>query len=298
MKERLLRSRHPVDVRRTLLPLRRGVIDPCMRLERDEAVRATRTPEGPATLHIQGSGTELRATAWGPGADWALEHAPALLGFDDDPSSFAPLDPAVAQLHRSFPGIRIGRSDGVMEVLVPTILEQKVTGHEARRSYAALVRRYGEPAPGPGDLYVPPAPSTLAEVPYWAWHRAGVEQRRARTIRHACTYARRLEETLSLPAPEMHARLVTLPGIGDWTGAHVTMLAAGDPDAVFVGDYHIPHLVSWTLAGEPRGSDARMLELLEPFRGHRARVVRLIEAGGARPERRAPRKALRSIARI
>ncbi len=185
-----------------------------------------------------------------------------------------------------------------MEVLVPTILEQKVTGHEARRSYAAIVRRYGERAPGPGGLFVPPAPATLVDLPYWAWHEAGVEQRRARTIRGICSYAARIEAALEVTPLEMHRRLVSLPGVGDWTAAHTTMIAMGDPDAVLVGDFHIPHLVTWTLAGEPRGSDERMLELLEPYKGDRARVIRLVEAGGARPPRRGPRKALRSIARI
>ena len=67
---------------------------------------------------------------------------------------------------------------------------------------------------------------------------------------------------------------------------------------VSVGDFHIPHLVSWNLAGEPRADDARMLELLHPYRGQRGRVIRLLEAGGRRPPRFGPRLELRSIARI
>ena len=269
-----------------------------MRLRPNEALRAGRTPDGPVTLHLSTTGCDVHARAWGPGSEWALETAPDLVGRDDDAAHFRPADPAVAHLHKALRGLRIGRSANATEVLVPTILEQKVTGHEARRSYAMLVRRYGERAPGPGDLYVPPSPTTLAELPYWAWHEAGVAQRRARTIRLVCTYAARIEAALELTPSEMHRRLVSLPGIGDWTAAHTTMIAMGDADAVLVGDFHIPHLVTWTLAGEPRGSDARMLELLEPYKGDRARVIRLVEAGGSRPPRRGPRKALRSIARI
>ena len=81
-------------------------------------------------------------------------------------------------------------------------------------------------------------------------------------------------------------------------GAETARSAFGDPDAVSVGDFHLPNLVSWALAGEPRGDDARMLELLEPFRGQRARVVRLLELWGIRPPRYGPRMSIRSIASI
>lgn len=298
MKERALRSARPVDLWQTLYPLRRGHVDPCLRLADRQAVRATRTPEGPATLQLESKGRAVAARAWGPGAEWSLEHAPALLGCDDDPTDFRPAHPVVRALHRTLPGLRMGRARGVVEFLVPTILEQKVTGKEARRSYAALVRRFGDRAPGPFQLHVPPDAAVWKEIPYWDWHRAGVEQRRARAIRTMCSYARRLEQAVDLPSPELHRKLVSLPGIGDWTAALTTMAVQGHADALLVGDFHIPHLVTWTLAGEERGSDARMLELLEPFTGHRARVVRLIEGGGARPARKAPRVRLRSIAGI
>jgi 3-methyladenine DNA glycosylase/8-oxoguanine DNA glycosylase len=76
----------------------------------------------------------------------------------------------------------------------------------------------------------------------------------------------------------------------------VAAVALGDPDAVSVGDYHLPHLVAWALAGKPRGDDALMLELLEPFRGNRGRVLRLLELGGHHAPRFGPRRPLRSIA--
>jgi 3-methyladenine DNA glycosylase/8-oxoguanine DNA glycosylase len=87
------------------------------------------------------------------------------------------------------------------------------------------------------------------------------------------------------------ARLRAYPGIGPWTAAEVTLRALGDPDAVSVGDFHLPNVVAFALAGEPRGDDARMLELLEPWRGHRARVVRLLEASGIEAPKFGPRYA-------
>jgi 3-methyladenine DNA glycosylase/8-oxoguanine DNA glycosylase len=86
-----------------------------------------------------------------------------------------------------------------------------------------------------------------------------------------------------------------MPGIGPWTAAEVVRLALGDPDAVSVGDFHLPNLVSWLLAGEPRGTDERMLELLAPYAGHRGRVQLLLEASGAHAPRYGPRMELDQI---
>ena len=292
-----IRLDRPVDLRLTLLPVRRGRLDPTLRLTPGEAWRATRTPEGPATTRLVARGDTVDVQAWGPGADWALDAAPALVGALDDDRGFTPQDPVVEGLRHRLPGLRLCRTGAVFESIVPSILEQKVIGHEARRSYAALVRRLGEPAPGPlPGLLLPPAPDVLARTPSWVFHRCNVERKRADTIRLAASYTSRLEEAATLPLPEAYARLTVLPGVGQWTAAEVGMVAFGDGDAVSLGDYHLPHHVAWALAGEPRADDARMLELLEPYRGHRGRVIRLILAGGPAPPRYGPRLPLNPIA--
>lgn len=293
----------PLDLRLTLRPLRHGGGDPTIRLAPAAARRATTTPEGPAAMSVTLRPPAVDVEAWGPGASWCLERVPELLGLHDDPRAFCPGDRTVGTLQRRAPGLRVGRSGAVTESIVPAILEQKVTSDEAHRSYRALVWAYGEPAPGPlglppNPLRVPPSPRLLASLPYHEFHRFGIERRRADTVRRACSYAHRLEETLVLPPDAARRRLLALPGVGPWTAAVVAGAAWGDPDAVIVGDLHLPHLVSWTLAGEPHADDARMLELLEPYAGHRARVVRLVVAGGGRPPARHPRRRLRSIASI
>lgn len=288
----------PLDLVLTLRPLRHGGGDPTIRLARRHACRATVTPEGAATLLVTVRPPAIDLEAWGPGAQWVLDHAPALLGLDDDPASFRPEDVIVRRLHRHLPGLRVGRSHAVVETIVPAILEQKVTSDEAHRSYRKLVWAHGEPAPGPHSLRLPPSPRLLASLPYHAFHRFGIERRRADTIRRACSYAHRLEEAVSLPPDAARCRLLALPGVGPWTAAVVAVAAFGDPDAVIVGDLHLPHLVGWTLAGEPGADDARMLELLAPYAGNRARVVRLVVAAGDRPPARYPRRRLRSIASI
>lgn len=298
MIERTVRPALPVDVRLTLGPLRRGGSDPCMRFVPGGVWRATRTPEGPATTHIGAGGVAgtLTMRAWGPGAAWAIDGFPALIGAADREEGFDPGPGVVGELHRRMPGLRIPRSGAVVEALVPSILEQKVVGLEAKRSYAALVRALGEPAPGPAGLTVPPGPDVLAATPSWTFHRFGIERKRADTIRRACSYAARLEEAVTMAPADAARRLTALPGIGPWTAAEVAIVALGDVDAVSVGDYHLPNQVAFTLAGEARADDARMLELLKPWRGHRGRVVRLIVAAGVRAPRYGPRMPLRRIA--
>jgi 3-methyladenine DNA glycosylase/8-oxoguanine DNA glycosylase len=145
-------------------------------------------------------------------------------------------------------------------------------------------------------MRLPPAPATLAGLPGYAYHPLGLERRRADAIRFAASRAVRVEECAYLPLAEAYARLQALPLVGPWTAAEVGLRALGDPDAVSVGDFHLAHAVCLALAGEPRGSDERMLELLAPYAGHRARVIRLIETAGIHAPRRGPRMAPRSIA--
>ena len=297
-RRRTIRPPGPVDLGLTLGPVVRGHTDPTARLAGGELWRATRTPDGPATERVRAESGAIRVTAWGPGAGWLCEHASELVGGADDPSAFTPRHDVLRELHRRHPGLRLGRTGAVVEALVPSVLEQKIAGKEARLNFRALVRAHGEPAPGPGGLFLPPDPATLAALPSWAYHPLGIERRRADVIRRACGSARRIEEAAALPFPEASRRLRTFPGVGVWTAAEVARVALGDPDAVSAGDYHLKHQVAWVLAGEPRGTDERMLELLEPYRGQRGRAVRLIELSGLGPPRRGPRRPLRNIARI
>ncbi len=297
-----------VDLRLVLGVHGRGREDLALRFSSDgSAWRATRTPEGPVTAWLRPDGTSrIRVDAWGPGAAWAVEQAPALLGGLDDRGEFDAMIadvPLLRDLARRLPGLRIGRTDRVLEALVPAICEQKVTGEEARHALVLLARRHGEPAPGPwtgsgrvAPLRVPPGPATLAGLPGYAYHPLGLERRRADAIRFAAARAGRLEECTAMALPDAYARLRAVPLVGPWTAAEVGLRAFGDPDAVSVGDYHLPSVVTFALAGEERGTDERMLELLAPFAGQRGRVIRLIEAGRIAVPRHGPRLAARWIA--
>jgi 3-methyladenine DNA glycosylase/8-oxoguanine DNA glycosylase len=295
---RTIRLTRPLDLGATLRLLQHGVgAARTVAIGRTEAWRASRNAAGPATARFVQTRDEVLVQAWGPGAAVELDRAPDVIGESDDASGFAPAHPLVADLHRRNRGIRITRTGALLEALVPTIFEQKVVGQEARAGYSRLLRAVSEPAPGPVRLMLPPAPQALATMPYWAFHPFALERRRAEVVMRVARRATWLEAGSGLGLDIARARLRSIPGIGPWTEAEVAIVALGDADAVSVGDYHVPNIVAWALAGKPRGDDALMLELLEPYRPHRGRVVRLLETAGITPPRYGPRLPLRHLER-
>jgi 3-methyladenine DNA glycosylase/8-oxoguanine DNA glycosylase len=296
-----------VDLRLAVLVHRRGPGDPALRLDASGAIwRTSLTPDGPGTLRLAGgqrpaggASTLVRASAWGPGASWLLAGVPDLLGAADEPADFRPLHPRLRELSARFAGLRLGRSRRVLEALVPAVLEQKVVSLEANRAWRMLLRWHGGPAPGPAPagMRVFPAPAAWRAIPSWDWHRAGVEGVRAATITSAALVAGRLEQICDLPGTDADRMLRSLPGIGPWTAAEIRQRACGDADAVSVGDYHLPAVVGWTLAGAAADDEA-MLALLAPYAGQRYRATRLIELGGDHPPRRGPRMPVRDYRAI
>jgi 3-methyladenine DNA glycosylase/8-oxoguanine DNA glycosylase len=285
----------PIDLALTLGPIAHGRGDPTIRFGADGIWRATRTPAGAATMRLRAREGGVEVVAWGPGAADAMGGAADLIGAHDDPSALVPHHRLIRELMHRLPGLRLTRTNRPFEALLPAICEQKVAGVEARAAFRGIIAAHGEPAPGPADLRLPPAPATLASLPYFAFHRFGLERRRADLIRRAAQLAPVIER--ASPA-EVYARLGAVPGIGPWTLAEVGRIAFGDPDAISVGDYHLPNLVVWALTRQPRADDARMLELLAPYRGQRGRVQRLLEASGIQAPRYGPRMAPQRIAGI
>ncbi|WP_423921236.1 DNA-3-methyladenine glycosylase family protein [Frigoribacterium sp. 2-23] len=294
--ETVYRPEHRVDVHATLRPLSRGSGDPSYRVVGSVVWRAIRTPAGSATLRLEPVGEAVHATAWGPGAEWAIDGVPELLGSGDDWSGLdvsgnAFLSDARARLR----GLRLTRTNQVVQMLIPAVLEQKVTSVEAWRAWRYLVRRYGEAAPGPAPdgMVVPPSAEGWKLIPSWEWHRAGVGPQRSATVMRVCAVAPALERTLALGrgGPDVSSRLRSIVGVGVWTAAETSQRAHGDPDSPSVGDYHLSALVGWALIGRPVDDDG-MLELLEPWAGHRERVMRLISSSGFRKPRFGPRMTI------
>jgi len=293
--------RVPVSLSLTLAPLRRGHFDPTFRVDASGVWRTLATPLGPATLHLSRSAHGVAVTAWGAGAEWAIEGVPELLGAGDDWSGLdVSRTPLLAEALRINPGLRLLRTRQVFEMMLAAILEQKVTGQEARHSWRLLLTKYGEAAPGPAPdgMRAFPAAETWRRVPSWEWHRAGVGPERSATALRAAGVAASLERTLEPtraralePArggPAVERALRSIPGVGVWTAAETMQRAHGDPDSPSVGDYHLPSIVGLALAGTVVDDDG-MLELLAPWAGHRQRIMRLIAVSGFVKPRRGPR---------
>ena len=264
--------------------------DPCSDRSPTELWKASRTPNGPGTLHLFVRDRRLHARAFGPGADWLMQHAPRIASLRDEPETFDPSCPKLKRLQLRTRGLRLGQTPTVLDSLLPTILGQRVKVYEARRSWSRIVRDLGDLAPGPRPLFLPPDPQRLLRAPSWWFAQHGVDDKRARAMVEVCRHARRFNRA----TPAELTRLVRLVrGLGPWTLGNVRLRAFGDPDALIVGDYHLPHAVTFFFTGEPRGTDEQMLALLEPFTGHRARALLWVKTAGTKPPRVAPRQRFR-----
>lgn len=278
-----------LDLRRVLRPLHGQFLD-------DGWWLAARTPDGPGSLRIRRSGEEVIGDGWGEGGAWLLDRLGAIAGLGDDPSGFSPVHPLVSGLHRRNPGYRFGRTDLVFDALVSAVCSQKVTFREARMAMHGLIDAFSEPAPGPNpSLRLPPDPASIAAAPYSAFHPLHLEKRRADTLRRVAAQHKMIEELAGRQPSDAAFGLIAIDGIGPWTAAKTLVVSHGDPDQVPVGDFHIKHMVAHHLTGKDRGTDEEMMELLEPFRPHRGRVVRLLQTLGYEP-RFGPRIAPRNIA--
>ena len=282
-----------VPDRATLAPLRNGAGDPTTQLTPGELWRATLTPDGPGTLRLDWRTGTLRAEAWGPGGTWLLDRIPGLTGALDRPVVFADAPPALAHAQHHHPDFRLGASGTLYHDLLPTILAQRITAGEAMRQWRRLCLELGERAPGPrADLRLPPAPERLAATPSWWFHPRGIERKRAEPLITVARHAHHLWAWSELTTAEIASRLVLLPGVGEWTIGTVLGTSFGEPDALPVGDYHFKNVVAWALAGRPRGTDDEMVALLEPFRGQRGRVLRLLLLDGNAAPKFGPRQRI------
>jgi 3-methyladenine DNA glycosylase/8-oxoguanine DNA glycosylase len=262
--------------------------DPTLQVTKTGALRATRTPEGPATLHFSiAADGAIETRAFGDGAGWALAHARDTLGLDDIAPEWLPAGARA---------VRLPRTQRILELLVPIVLEQLVSGAEAGRTFANLVRHFSEPAPGPfPDLWLPLGAEQLLAIPAAAFPALGALARQGATLHELARRAKRIEEAATMDAEAAERRLRAFPGIGIWSARSAMLRGMGHADAVPLGDFHLPKIVAFHLTGVAEADDAHMLELLEPWRGQRGRMVMWIASAGRMPPRRGHRMALREV---
>ncbi|MEM7093063.1 MAG: DNA-3-methyladenine glycosylase 2 family protein [Actinomycetota bacterium] len=278
-----------IDLRSTLRFPTLLTGDPCSRLGAASFERATWTPEGAASIRVrwtQKPEAVASADAWGDGAAWLIERLDGLLGLDDDLTGFAPDTSALRAVWEQNTGLRVCRTGTVWHDVAWLILQQRVRFEDAASAWRAMTYDLGEPAPGPLDLKLPAPAERIAALPYDAFHRFGIERSRAENLIRAAREMPRVVPRVDSPFEEVAPRLQAIRGIGPWTLAGLESMTWGSSDAVIVGDVGIPGLVCWFLGRERNGDDARMLELLEPYRPHRYRILQLAFASGARVPRR------------
>lgn len=297
--ERTVTFDGPVSPGTTLSPLRRGPGDPTFQLGADRSIwRTSLLATGAVTTRItRSSPNTVSAQIWGDGGEEFAAGLPAYLGADDDATDFVPTHPTVAAAVAKARHLRLGRTGLVLEALVPAVLEQRVPGADAFRAWRLLVTKYGSPAPGPAPerMRVPPSAEVWRHIPSWEFHRANVDPGRARTVVGCAQRAAALERLVDRPPGDARTAMMSLPGVGIWTAAETAQRAFGDADALSVGDYHVAKMIGWTLLGHAIDDD-EMIELLEPMRPHRHRVVRLLYASGlAHEPRRGPRLPVQNI---
>lgn len=294
--ETQLRAGFAPNLNAMLRPMQRGRGDPTLRFDAGAVWRTAATPDGPVTHRLMVAGDGVLSTCWGAGARWMTERAGDLVGTADQ--SWAEFDPPpgpIADLWHTHRGTwRVPRGHNVWESVVAAVLEQKVTGLEAKRAWAALTRDFGDPAPGPAPagMRVLPTPTTVRRVPSWWWRRHAVDRARSDTIMRLAAIPHVLHRLPGEDLVEARRLLTSVRGVGAWTYAEVAQRALGDADAVSVGDFHLAGDVVYALTGSLTGDDEQMLNLLRPYEGHRYRAVRMIELARVHRPRRGPRLAV------
>lgn len=283
----------PYDFLETTRWLRLGVRDPTVRRDVSGLWRTAHTPEGPATVRMVANGGQLRADAWGPGAASVLQEVPRWVGLDE-PRWTLPAHPVVDGLLRRYAGVRLTDTRDVFDATVNTVLQQLVTWEHAAMTWRRLCERHGERAPGPVEMRVSPTPRAIRAAGTIELQAAGVGLKQARTLMTVAGVAHAIRRAADLPTHEAAALLQKVRGIGPWTASMVLGMRLGRPEPIPVGDFHLPSTIAWALAGEPRATDARMLDLLAPFGDQAFRVVRLIWAARIEAPRRGPRAPWRS----
>lgn len=289
-------------MKQTVTAFRIGSHDPTIEISDNDIWRTTVTPDGPATLHITNWRTHSpELETFGDGADWLHSRALDLLGASDVIPAITPVHEQVSIAQKKFGELRLGKSHTPYHELLPTVLGQRVTSIEAVRQWREIVQAFGSPAPGPhSHIRTPPAPDVIASLPYHAFHRFGIERKRADTLisvaRHF-DFLTRISREDSTPQ-KLTAQLMLIPGIGVWTAAVAGGLAFGDPDALLVGDFHVKNTVAYALTGRIRGTDEEMVKTMEPYNGQRHRVVRWLQLNGVRAPARGPRRRIVSITRL
>lgn len=273
----------PIHLRRTLALQALGQFDPSAVWVGDTFTKAFHTSSGLCAVRLSRVERGLKIEAEGEHAETVLAQLQSAVAEDDGYHAFAPDHDGILQHHRRNPGLRLLRVPWLFDIACSAVLQQRVRTTEAMAQWGKLCRRFGQCTTG--GLMAFPSPQTLSQVPLHTLQAMGIDPRRGRVLlalaREISMHPLRPDVTREYLA----ARVGRVPGIGPWTVATILGYGAGDTDAVPVGDLHLPHMVCYAFCGAMRGTDERMLELLEPYRPHRFRIIRLLYCAQVYPPR-------------
>jgi DNA-3-methyladenine glycosylase II len=168
-----------------------------------------------------------------------------LLGgpFELDPFyAFAAFDPVLAPVVEALRGLRPPLAPTPFETLVTSITAQQVSLHAAFAIRNRLIARFGGPA---GEHAVAfPTREALAAAQEDELAALGFSRRKAAYVIGLARSDLELELLAALPDDEVKARLVALPGIGEWTADWFLARHLARPQAWPAGDLALRKAVS------------------------------------------------------
>jgi AraC family transcriptional regulator of adaptative response / DNA-3-methyladenine glycosylase II len=143
-------------------------------------------------------------------------------------------DNALAPLVRRHPGLRVVGAWNPFECAVRAVLGQQVSVSAARTLAARLVVRAGHAIPhDEGLTHLFPTPAALAGANL---DRLGITGARIAALQALSRAVVDGALDFTAPAEDVTARLMALPGFGQWTAQYVAMRALGHADALPAGD--------------------------------------------------------------
>ncbi len=264
----------PISFLRTFALQNLGAYDPTATLSESHFSKAFATENGVCVTLIKPVDGGVVISCEGPDAEPILEELKVFFQTHDGHDTFLPEHALLKRLRQEQRGLRLLRAPWLFDVACGAILQQRVRFIDAIKDWRQIALKHGVKTTSGAVAF--PSPPALAGLPPWELEALGIDPKRARSLIALAREIRLNPLRSQMTFSELRARLGRVPGIGPWTVETTLGFGAGDTDALPLGDLYLPHLVSYTLAGEPSGTDERMVELLEPYRGHRFRVVRLL----------------------
>ena len=149
-----------------------------------------------------------------------------------------------------------------------TVMQQLIEWKDAATAWRRWVRDYGLEIEGSGGLRLPPSFSEIRGDAGRALHGYGISQQRVGLIRELARLGERIPRWADESVVDLRRRLLSIPRLGVWTVDHFLGFSLNEPDAVPLGDFQLPHTVSWALEKSPRATTSICLSF-----SNRGRVV-------------------------